>query len=101
MNVRKSAGWARILAWIMLIVGVCFCSQVHMVSAADAKFNPRGVNERSFLAETIKTDTAEYYKYEYPIFGSTGELGKCLFIKSNHIRFVVSFETIDDITGHT
>lgn len=101
MNVRKSAGWARILAWIMLIVGVCFCSQVHMVSAADAKFNYRGINERSFPAKSIKIDTTEYYKYdEYPIFGSTGELGKCLFIKNNHIRFVVSFETIDGITDY-
>ena len=71
------------------------------MSAADAKFNYRGINERSFPAKSIKIDTTEYYKYdEYPIFGSTGELGKCLFIKNNHIRFVVSFETIDGITDY-
>ena len=102
MNVRKSAGWARILAWIMLIVlivGICFCSQVHMVSAADAKFNYRGVNERSFPVDPVKTNSDEFYQYTYPIFGSPKELGKeCLFLEKSHIRFVVSFETIDGVT---
>ena len=103
MNVRKSAGWARILAWIMLIVlivGICFCSQVHMVSAADAKFNPRGVNERSFPTETIKIDTVEYYQYGSLIFGINPQNGACLFRNIGHSRFVVSFETIDGITDY-